>query len=170
MKKTPLSAQKELFGDKDKLVQAVKKLATKDLWLDRVSGAKGLDGISNAKLLRLHGALEDAKKRFGSRDKLIAAIADLEKRAKDDGFKTGLASYPLPRLLDLHAAAAGRAEGLQEEARAQQEGESQGSCWGACQEQSQGQVRPSYSVPSGSCMWVRSGRPAPLSIRRAGRA
>lgn len=110
MKKTPLSVQKELFGDKDKLVQAVKKLATKDLWLDRVSEAKGLDGISNAKLLRLHGALEDAKKRFGTRDKLIAAIAELEKRAKDDGFKTGLASYPLPRLLDLHAAAEKRAK------------------------------------------------------------
>jgi hypothetical protein len=110
MKKTPLSAQKELFGDKDKLVQAVKKLATKDLWLDRVSDAKGLDGISNAKLLRLHAALEDAKKRFGTRDKLIAAIAELEKRAKDDGFKTGLASYPLPRLLDLHAAADKRAK------------------------------------------------------------
>jgi len=110
MKKTPLSAQKELFGSKEKLVAAVKKLATKDLWIERVSEAKGLDGISNAKLLRLHAALEDAKKRFGSRDKLIAAIADLEKRAKDDGFKTGLASYPLPRLLDLHAAAEKRAK------------------------------------------------------------
>lgn len=105
MKKTPFAQQKELFGSKEKLVAAVKKLATKDLWLDRVSEAKGLDGISNAKLLRIHAALEDAKARFGTRDKLIAAIADLEKRPKDDGFKTGLASYPLPRLLDLHAAA-----------------------------------------------------------------
>jgi hypothetical protein len=110
MKKTPFALRKELFGDKDKLVEAVKKLATKDLWLDRVSDAKGLDGISNAKLLRLHAALEDAKKRFGSRDKLIGAIAELEKRAKDDGFKTGLASYPLPRLLDLHAAAERRSK------------------------------------------------------------
>jgi hypothetical protein len=110
MKKTPVALQKELFGGKDKLVAAVKKLATKDLWLDRISEAKGFDGISNAKLLRLHGALEDAKKRFGSRDKLIAAIADLEKRAKDDGFKAGLAHYPLPRLLDLHAAAEKRAK------------------------------------------------------------
>jgi len=110
MKKTPFALRKELFGDKDKLVQAVTKLATKDLWLDRVSEAKGLDGISNAKLLRLHAALEDAKKRFGSRDKLIAAIAELEKRAKDDGFKAGLASYPLPRLLDLHAAAEKRSK------------------------------------------------------------
>lgn len=110
MKKTPLAKQKELFGSKDKLVAAVKKLATKDLWLERISEAKGFDGISNAKLLRLHAALEDAKARFGTRDKLIAAIAELEKRAKDDGFKTGLASYPLPRLLDLHAAAEKRAK------------------------------------------------------------
>lgn len=110
MKKTPQAMQKELFGSKEKLALAVKKLATKDLWLDRVSDAKGLDGISNAKLLRLHAALEDAKARFGSRDKLIAAIAELEKRAKDDGFKAGLASYPLPRLLDLHASAEKRAK------------------------------------------------------------
>lgn len=110
MKKTPLAKQKELFGSKDKLVAAVKKLATKDLWLERISEAKGFDGISNAKLLRLHAALEDAKARFGTRDKLIAAIAELEKRAKDDGFKTGLASYPLPRLLDLHAAAEKRSK------------------------------------------------------------
>jgi hypothetical protein len=110
MKKTPVALQKELFGGKDKLVAAVKKLATKDLWLDRVSDAKGLEGISNAKLLRLHAALEDTKKRFGSRDKLIAAIAELEKRAKDEGFKAGLAHYPLPRLLDLHGAAEKRAK------------------------------------------------------------
>ena len=110
MKKTPLAKQKELFGSKEKLVAAVKKLATKDLWLERISDAKGFDGISNAKLLRLHAALEDAKARFGSRDKLIAAIAELGKRAKDDGFKAGLASYPLPRLLHLHAAAEKRAK------------------------------------------------------------
>jgi hypothetical protein len=88
----------------------VKKLATKDLWLERISADKGLDGISNAKLLRLHAALEDAKKRFGSRDKLIAAIAELDRRPKDDGFKAGLAQYPLPRLLDLHAAAEKRSK------------------------------------------------------------
>lgn len=109
MSKTPLALVKERFETKEKLVAAVEKLATKDLWIDRVSSAKGLANVSNAKLLRLHAALEDAKKRFGSRDKLIAKVAELEGRPKDDGFKTRLAGYPLPRLLDLEGAASKRA-------------------------------------------------------------
>lgn len=110
MKNTPLARVKEQFGDKEKLVAAVEKLATKDLWLDRVSEDKGLSKVSNTKLLRLHDSLTDAKKRFGSRDKLVAAICDLEKRSKDDGYKTRLSAYPLPRLVDLHDAAKKRAD------------------------------------------------------------
>lgn len=109
MAKTPLALVKERFETKEKLVAAVEKLATADLWLDRVNEDRGLGRVSNAKLIRLHDALEDAKKRFGSRDKLIAKICEEEKRAKDDGFKTRLAGYPLPRLIDIHDAAAKRA-------------------------------------------------------------
>lgn len=104
MAKTPLALVKELFGDKEKLVAAVEKLATKDLWLDRVNADRGLKMISNQKLLRLHAALEDAKKRFGTRAKLIEAILVLENRPKDQGFQARLEKYPLPRLLDLEAA------------------------------------------------------------------
>lgn len=111
MKKTPLIVVKEQFGSKDKLVEAVQKLSTAELWLDRVNSAKGLGKVSNAKLLRLHAMLTDAKKRFGSRDKLVGAIAALEKRAKDAGYQTRLAKYPLPRLLDLHASAERRTSG-----------------------------------------------------------
>lgn len=110
MSATPLALTKERFGSKEKLVQAVESLATKELWLDRVNEDKGLARVSNAKLLRLHAALEDAKKRFGTRDKLITAICDLEKRSKDDGYKLRLGKYPLPRLLDLHAAAEKRSK------------------------------------------------------------
>jgi hypothetical protein len=109
MKKTPLAEVKERFKDKAGLVKAVKALATKDLWLDRLNDDTGLDRISNAKLIRLHGVLEDAKKRFGTRDKLVAAIQKLEKRGKDDGYKARLSSFPLPRLVDLHDAAEKRA-------------------------------------------------------------
>lgn len=105
MKKTPLIVVKEQFGSKDKLVEAVQKLSSSELWLDRVNSVKGLGKVSNAKLLRLHAILTDAKKRFGSRDKLVGAILTLEKRAKDTGYQSRLAKYPLPRLLDLHAAA-----------------------------------------------------------------
>jgi len=100
----------ERFQSKEKLVEAVTKLATADLWLDRTHADKGLARISNAKLLRLHAVLEGAKKRFGSRDKLVAAILELEKRGKDAGYKTRLSGFPLPRLVDLHDAAARRSK------------------------------------------------------------
>jgi hypothetical protein len=110
MATTPLALVKERFGSKEKLVKAVEGLANKDLWLDRVNEDKGLGRVSNAKLLRLHASLEDAKKRFGTRDKLVAAVCELEKRSKDEGYKSRLSGYPLPRLLDLHAAAEQRAK------------------------------------------------------------
>lgn len=103
MKKTPVTLVKERFESKEKLVAAVQKLATKDLWLDRVSTGKGLGRVSNAKLVRLHDALSDAQKRFGSRDKLVNSIVELSKRVKDKGYAAKVASYPLPQLLDLHA-------------------------------------------------------------------
>lgn len=103
MKKTPVSQVKERFESKEKLVAAVQKLATADLWLDKVSSGKGLARVSNAKLVRLHDTLTDAKKRFGSRDKLISSIVELNKRVKDKGFSAKLAEYSLPQLLDLHA-------------------------------------------------------------------
>lgn len=102
MKKAPLSSVKERFENKEKLVAAVQKLATSELWLDRVSSVKGLGRVSNAKLLRLHGVLTDAQKRFGTRDKLISAIIELARRTKDKDYATSLGTYPLPRLLDLH--------------------------------------------------------------------
>jgi len=105
MKKTPVSQVKERFESKEKLVAAVQKLATADLWSDRVNSVKGLGRVSNAKLVRLHDTLTDAKKRFGSRDKLISSIVELNKRVKDKGFASKLEGYPLPQLLDLHAAA-----------------------------------------------------------------
>jgi hypothetical protein len=105
MKKTPVSQVKERFESKEKLVAAVQKLATADLWSDRVNAAKGLGRVSNAKPVRVHDTLTDAKKRFGSRDKLVSSIVELNKRVKDKGFAEKLAAYPLPQLLDLHAAA-----------------------------------------------------------------
>jgi len=105
MKKPPLRLVKDSFESKEKLVEAVQKLATPDLWLDRVSSAKGLGRVANGKLVRLHTILTDAKKRFGSREKLISAILELEKRVKDSGYRARLEQYPLPRLLDAHASA-----------------------------------------------------------------
>lgn len=109
MKKTPLSLVQEQFQSKEKLVSALEKLATEDLFLDRVNGKKGLVRVSNKKLLRLHATLSAVKDRFGSREKLIAAVAELEQRPKDQGYRARLESYPTPRLLDLLNAAERRA-------------------------------------------------------------
>jgi regulator of sirC expression with transglutaminase-like and TPR domain len=109
MKKTPLSLVQEQFQSKEKLVSALEKLATDDLFLDRLNEKKGLVRVSNKKLLRLHAALSAVKERFGSRDKLITAIAELEQRQKDQGYRARLESYPTPRLLDLLQAAERRA-------------------------------------------------------------
>ena len=102
MKTSPLQQVKGNFGDKAKLLSAVQALATDALWLDRVNKDKGLAKISNSKLIRLHTALSRAKEQFGTRDKLIAAVLTLGKRSGDEGYKARLATYPLPRLLDLH--------------------------------------------------------------------
>ncbi len=102
---TPIQQMKDRFGDKAKLVAAVKKLAVADLWLDRVNAVKGLERASNAKLLRLHDVLERAKKEFGTRAKLIDTILEVQKRSKDAGYRSRLEGYPVARLLDLHGSA-----------------------------------------------------------------
>jgi hypothetical protein len=97
---------KERFESKEKLVEAVSAFTSSDLWMDRVNDAKGLGRVSNAKLLRLHAMLKDASERFGSREKLVTSILEATNRVKDAGLRAKLASYPLPRLLDLQQVAA----------------------------------------------------------------
>jgi hypothetical protein len=102
MKKSPVSVVRDRFQSKEKLVDAVSKLISEELWLDRLNSTKGLGRVSNAKLIRLHDTLSLAKQRFGTRDKLVSAILELKKRTKDPGYALRLKEYPLPRLLDLH--------------------------------------------------------------------
>ena len=99
MKASPLAQVKERFGTKEALVAAVRDLANDDLFLDRVSEDKGLDRVSNKKLLHLHEVLTTVKDEFGSRSKLIDAICEIESR-KDEGYRTRLGRWPTPRLLD----------------------------------------------------------------------
>src|SRR5689334_2263859 len=102
MKTSPLKAVTDRFGDKAKLVSAVEKLVTDELWLARVNLEKGLAHVSNKKLLRLHDTLSRVKEQFGNRTKLVDAILSLMKRQKDQGLKEKLGNFPTPRLLDLH--------------------------------------------------------------------
>jgi hypothetical protein len=105
--KSPIGTVKAKFGDKAKLVEAVKAFAESDaLWLKRTNedrgGDRGLEHVSNAKLLRLHAIFTEVKEKFGTREKLIASILEADKRTKDEGFKKRLEAYPVPRLYDMH--------------------------------------------------------------------
>jgi hypothetical protein len=117
--KSPLAVVKEKFGDKAKLVSELEKF-TKDeeLWLGRTNKDKGLAHVSNAKLLRLHKTFSDVKEKFGTRAKLIDAIAEIEKRTKDEGYKTRLRAYPVPRLWDMYKSASKRVQVAEKKAAA----------------------------------------------------
>ena len=104
----PLALVKEKFGDKAKLVEAVEKLTGDDLWVSRTNKDKGLAHVSNAKLLRLHATFTEVKEKFGTREKLIDAILEIEKRTKDAGFRQRLSAWPVPRLFDAYKSATKR--------------------------------------------------------------
>lgn len=108
--KSPLAIIKDKFGGKEKLVAELEKLTKDDdLWVARTNKDKGLAHVSNAKLLKLQATFAAVKEKFGTRAKLIDAIAELEKRTKDDGYKSRLGHYPVPRLYDMYKSAAKRA-------------------------------------------------------------
>ena len=109
MGKTPLATIKERFNDKAGLVSAVRSLIRDEIWTDRVNSDKGLDSVSNKKLLRLHDVLTQVKTEFGSREKLIDAIAAGDKREKDADYKKGLARQSTPALFAILSAARKRA-------------------------------------------------------------
>lgn len=104
--KSPLAIVKEKFGDKAKLVEAVKAFTEgESLWVGRTSKdrgkTRGLEHVANAKLLKLHAVFTKVKSEFGTRAKLIDAILEAQNRTKDPGMKSRLEAYPVPRLYDL---------------------------------------------------------------------
>jgi hypothetical protein len=112
--KAPLAIVKERFGDKTKLLEAIKQFMSDELWVPRTNsdrgGDRGLEHVSNAKLLRLHATFTTVKEKFGTRGKLIDAILDLEKRSKDAGLRKRLEGYPVPRLYDMYKSSSKRAK------------------------------------------------------------
>jgi hypothetical protein len=101
MAQSPLHIVKARFKDKAGLIAAVQSLMTDALWTDRLSTDKGLDSVSNKKLLRLHDVLSQVQSEFGSRAKLIESIATGQSRPKDADYKKGLERFPTPRLLEI---------------------------------------------------------------------
>ena len=117
--KSPLAVVSEKFGDKAKLVAAVEKFTGDDLWVARTNKDKGLAHVSNAKLLRLHATFTEVKEKFGTREKLIDAILEVQKRSKDTGWRQRLQSWPVPRLYDAYKSASKRAHGAAPAAKAE---------------------------------------------------
>jgi hypothetical protein len=119
--KSPLAIVKEKFGDKSKLVEAVKAFGTEELWLGRTSadngGDRGLEHVSNAKLVRLHTVFSEVKEKFGTRAKLIEEILTAQKRTKDGDLKKKLETYPVPRLYDLYKSASKSAKKAEPKAK-----------------------------------------------------
>jgi hypothetical protein len=108
--KSPLATIQKSFENKAKLVEALEKITQDEgLWVSRLNANKGLAHVSNAKLLKLHATFAAVKEKFGTRSALIDAIVDFEKRAKDEGYKSRLGAYPVPRLWDMYKAASKRA-------------------------------------------------------------
>ncbi len=106
--KSPLASLKDKFENKAKLVAELEKIAKdEDLWVGRLNANKGLAHVSNSKLLKLHATFAAVKEKFGTRAKLIDAICEIEKR-KDEGYKTRLGNFPVPRLWDMYKSASKR--------------------------------------------------------------
>lgn len=96
----PMGRVKERFGTKEDLVKTlVEPLAAADEDTDQVRDR--LLKASNQQLLRLQRVVTTVKEKWGSRDKLIAAIGAAMKKTKDQDYLAKLATFSLPRLLDL---------------------------------------------------------------------
>jgi hypothetical protein len=100
--KTPLQVVNEEHGGKAKLVDKIMGLIeARDGGEDKDSLKARLLAASNKKLLRLVKATEAVKEKYGSREKLVSAVADALGKAKDTDFVKRLAAFTNGRLLDM---------------------------------------------------------------------
>ena len=96
----PLGRVKERFKSKEELVKTlVEPLAAADEDTDQVRDR--LLKASNQQLLRLHRVVTTVQDKWGSREKLIAAIGAAMNKTKDQDYLAKLQTFSLPRLLDL---------------------------------------------------------------------
>ena len=92
------------YGSKEQLAKTLAAtLAREDQDTDILAAT--LKKASNQQLLRLAQATETVKKKWGNRDKLIAAIGTAQKKSTDKDFLAKLDTYSLPHLIDLATSA-----------------------------------------------------------------
>jgi hypothetical protein len=100
-------ARTDAAGGKAELAKTLASaLATDTDSSDVVEGR--LKTASNTQLLRLQKVVATVKAKWGSREKLIQAILDGAKKSKDKDYVAKLATFSLPRLVDLAQSAARR--------------------------------------------------------------
>lgn len=104
----PKARVADAHGSKAALAKAIAPLLART---DEDAGAleDRLKKASNAQLLRLQRATQTLKDKYGNREKLIAAIGEAQRKAKDKDYLAKLATYSLPQLLDLAATSSARA-------------------------------------------------------------
>ena len=104
----PLAKLKAAYGSKESLVgKIVEPLAGKDEDTDALKAR--LLHASNKQLLRLAKVVETVTQKYGSRDKLVAAIGKAMNKAKDADYLAKLESLSLPKLFDIARSAERRA-------------------------------------------------------------
>lgn len=102
---TPVLEVNERFGSKEDLIKEIQKLtAKKDLLAEKFS-EKGLEHVSNAKLLRLHRLITQVSEQFSDRSALVDAYLELVGRSKDQPYREKLQTYTLGRLYDMYQVA-----------------------------------------------------------------
>ncbi|MDX2020244.1 MAG: hypothetical protein SF187_08380 [Deltaproteobacteria bacterium] len=107
----PLAIVKAKFEKKDKLVDELVGLLSKETDEPKEDLRKRLLGVSNTKLLKLHSAASTVKDKFGgSRSKLVEAAATAQGKAKDKDYVGKLESFSSARLIDIQKAANRRAK------------------------------------------------------------
>ncbi|HEY5924977.1 MAG TPA: hypothetical protein VIV11_25020 [Kofleriaceae bacterium] len=104
----PAGRVKEGHGGKEALAKALAPLlAREDEDTDVI--ATRLSTASNQQLLRLQRVADAVKQKWGSREALITALGNTEKKSKDKDYLAKLDKFSLPKLFDLAVSAERRA-------------------------------------------------------------
>jgi len=104
----PAGRVAQAHGGKEALAKALAPiLAREDEDSDVI--ATRLKTASNSQLLRLKRVADAVKQKWGSREALITALGNVEKKSKDKDYLTKLSTFSLPKLFDLATSAERRA-------------------------------------------------------------
>lgn len=101
-KKSPMARMKDEHKDKETLVDRILEVIERDEAADKDEFKAKLLAASNKKLLRLLDAARELKTKFGSREKLVQAIAQTMGKAKDGDYVAKLTKLAVPRLMALY--------------------------------------------------------------------